>query len=179
MPFEIPAPSQTFEVALDDGAAIRVRRHGNPDGARLLVTHGNGFAADAYYLYWRQFLENFDVVVFDFRNHGQSQAWQTTAGFLEQQDLSAVLDWLTTAKGPTTIALLGVSMGGAAAVNVAGSTAPVIRSCIPLVNAISIVPPAPAQAAHADGSVHNGLGDVEFAAVQRDERGQGRWAVGH
>jgi pimeloyl-ACP methyl ester carboxylesterase len=72
MPLEIPAPSLTFEVSLDDGARIRMRRHGNPDGVRLLVTHGNGFAADAYYPYWRHLLSNFDVLVFDFRNHGQN-----------------------------------------------------------------------------------------------------------
>jgi pimeloyl-ACP methyl ester carboxylesterase len=73
MTFEIPAPSLTFDVALDDGATIKVRRHGNAEGVRLLVTHGNGFAADAYYPYWRQLLAGFDVLVFDFRNHGQNQ----------------------------------------------------------------------------------------------------------
>jgi pimeloyl-ACP methyl ester carboxylesterase len=72
MQFEIPAPSQTFQVPLDDGARILMRRHGNPDGVRLLVTHGNGFAADAYYPYWRQLLAKFDVLVFDFRNHGRN-----------------------------------------------------------------------------------------------------------
>src|SRR6202140_5288257 len=36
-----------------------------------------------------------------------------------------------------------------AAVNVAGSTAPVIRSCTPLAKAISLVPPGPARAVHA------------------------------
>ena len=72
MPFEIPSPSQTFEVPLADGARILMRRHGNPDGVRLLVTHGNGFAADAYYPYWRQLLAKFDVLVFDFRNHGRN-----------------------------------------------------------------------------------------------------------
>jgi pimeloyl-ACP methyl ester carboxylesterase len=72
MPFEIPSPRETFEVPLEDGARIRMRRHGNPDGVRLLVTHGNGFAADAYYPYWRQLLSRFDVLVFDFRNHGQN-----------------------------------------------------------------------------------------------------------
>jgi pimeloyl-ACP methyl ester carboxylesterase len=72
MPFEIPSPSLTFEVPLADGARILMRRHGNPDGVRLLVTHGNGFAADAYYPYWRQFLAKFDVLVFDFRNHGRN-----------------------------------------------------------------------------------------------------------
>ena len=72
MPFEIPTPSLSFEVPLEDGAQIRMRRHGNPDGVRLLVTHGNGFAADAYYPYWRHLLVKFDVLVFDFRNHGQN-----------------------------------------------------------------------------------------------------------
>ena len=30
MPFELPSPSKTFEVSLDDGAKIKIRRHGNP-----------------------------------------------------------------------------------------------------------------------------------------------------
>jgi pimeloyl-ACP methyl ester carboxylesterase len=72
MPFEIPAPSLTFEVPLEDGARIKMRRHGNPDGVRLLITHGNGFATDAYYPYWQHLLAKFDVLVFDFRNHGQN-----------------------------------------------------------------------------------------------------------
>jgi pimeloyl-ACP methyl ester carboxylesterase len=72
MPFKVPTPNLTFEVPLDDGARIVMRRHGNPDGMRLLVTHGNGFAADAYYPYWRQLLSKFDVLVFDFRNHGRN-----------------------------------------------------------------------------------------------------------
>jgi pimeloyl-ACP methyl ester carboxylesterase len=72
MYFELPAPSMTFDVALDDGARIRMRRHGNPDGVRLLLTHGNGFAADAYFPYWRHLLQKFDLLVFDFRNHGQN-----------------------------------------------------------------------------------------------------------
>jgi pimeloyl-ACP methyl ester carboxylesterase len=72
MPFELPTPSTILDVALEDGAAIRVRRHGNPDGVRLLLSHGNGFAADAYFPYWRHFLAQFDLMVFDFRNHGQN-----------------------------------------------------------------------------------------------------------
>jgi pimeloyl-ACP methyl ester carboxylesterase len=70
--FELPAPSQVLEIDLDDGARIRARRHGNPDGIRILLTHGNGFAADAYFPYWRHFLDRYELVVFDFRNHGQN-----------------------------------------------------------------------------------------------------------
>lgn len=70
--FNLPAPHQTFDVPLDDGARIKIRRHGNPGGIRLMITHGNGFAADAYYPYWRAFLDRYDVLVYDFRNHGQN-----------------------------------------------------------------------------------------------------------
>jgi pimeloyl-ACP methyl ester carboxylesterase len=70
--YELPVPSLTFDVALEDGAKILVRRHGRPDGVRLFLSHGNGFAADAYFPYWQYLLAKFDLVVFDFRNHGQN-----------------------------------------------------------------------------------------------------------
>ena len=41
-------------------------------GMRLTVTHGNGFAADAYLPFWQLLAPKYDVLVFDFRNHGQS-----------------------------------------------------------------------------------------------------------
>jgi pimeloyl-ACP methyl ester carboxylesterase len=72
MPIELPTPSKTFEISLDDGARIKARRHGTPDGLRLLLTHGNGFAANAYYPYWRHLFSNYDLIVFDFRNHGEN-----------------------------------------------------------------------------------------------------------
>ena len=42
------------DTPIQAGANIRVRRHGNPAGMRLMVTHGNGFAADAYLPFWQQ-----------------------------------------------------------------------------------------------------------------------------
>ena len=39
----------------------------------MLLSHGNGFAADAYLPFWQQ-LATYDVLVFDFRNHGQNIA---------------------------------------------------------------------------------------------------------
>ena len=72
MPLQIPAPHLTFDVPLDDGARIRVRRHGNPEGVRLFLSHGNGYAINGYLPYWQHFLAAYDVIVFDFRNHGQN-----------------------------------------------------------------------------------------------------------
>ena len=67
---DVPSPSATIEVRLDDQVAAPVRRYGNPDGPRLLLSHGNGLASDLYYPFWSLLLGDFDVVVFDLRNHG-------------------------------------------------------------------------------------------------------------
>jgi len=72
MRLEVPPPHETFEVALEDGARIKVRRHGRADGVRLFISHGNGFAIDGYLPYWQHFLADYDVIVFDFRNHGRN-----------------------------------------------------------------------------------------------------------
>ena len=69
-PFEVPEPREIAEVPLSDGEAIIMRCHGNPDGPRLLMSHGNGLAIDLYYPFWGAFLRDFEVVVFDLRNHG-------------------------------------------------------------------------------------------------------------
>jgi pimeloyl-ACP methyl ester carboxylesterase len=59
--------------------------------------------------------DQYNVVIFDYRNHGQSSDGVTTQGVLEQADLRAVIDWVSTAKAPEQIAVFGVSMGGAIA----------------------------------------------------------------
>lgn len=53
-----------------DGAIVRLRRHGNPSGPRVALSHGNGLAMTAYYPFWRLLLADYDVVLFDVRNHG-------------------------------------------------------------------------------------------------------------
>ncbi|WP_419856546.1 alpha/beta fold hydrolase [Candidatus Palauibacter irciniicola] len=58
------------DVRHDDGSVTKVRRHGNTGGRRLLVGHGNGLAVDLYYPFWSRFLDDFDVFVYDLRNHG-------------------------------------------------------------------------------------------------------------
>jgi pimeloyl-ACP methyl ester carboxylesterase len=57
---------------MGDGAVIRVRRHARPSAARLFLSSGNGFAIDGYYPFWGPLLERFEIIAFDFRNHGQN-----------------------------------------------------------------------------------------------------------
>ena len=66
----VPEPFATCEVPLDDGAVTVLRRHGNPAGPRLLLSHGNGLASDLYYPFWSLLADDFDLIVFDLRNHG-------------------------------------------------------------------------------------------------------------
>ena len=67
----LPTARSTFEVSLEDGAVTRVRQHGNPARAvRLVLSHGSGFAIDGYLPFWQPLLEQFEVVLFDHRNHG-------------------------------------------------------------------------------------------------------------
>jgi pimeloyl-ACP methyl ester carboxylesterase len=68
----IPAPHAVEELTLDDGARIRLRRHGARGKPRVVLSHGNGFAIDGYFPFWRLLLDDFEVVVFDQRNHGQN-----------------------------------------------------------------------------------------------------------
>ena len=55
---------------MDDDAAITLRRHGNPDGTRLVLCHGNGLSIDLYYPFWSMLTDKFDIVVYDLRSHG-------------------------------------------------------------------------------------------------------------
>ena len=58
------------EVRTADGTPIILRRHGTPGGPRLVLSHANGFSADTYFPFWSLLTDRFDVVLYDFRNHG-------------------------------------------------------------------------------------------------------------
>jgi pimeloyl-ACP methyl ester carboxylesterase len=68
--WEIPEPLSTSDVQVDDDTVIILRRHGNPEGPRLVLSHGNGLAIDLYYPFWSLLLDDFDLMIYDLRNHG-------------------------------------------------------------------------------------------------------------
>jgi pimeloyl-ACP methyl ester carboxylesterase len=117
MKFSIPVPAESFEVELEDGAKIKIRRHGNRDGVRVMLSHGNGFAADAYLPFWQQLLSKYDVLVFDFRNHGQNVPAQPANHNYPQftRDLDRVLDAVDGRLGKKATAGIFHSMSARAA----------------------------------------------------------------
>ncbi len=68
----VPEPHRAFDLTMADGAIIRVRRHGNGSGPRLVLCHGNGFAIDAYVPFWSRLADGYDLALYDQRNHGHN-----------------------------------------------------------------------------------------------------------
>lgn len=71
-PIAVPAPHDVLDLTMGDGAIVRVRRYARADAVRLFIANGNGFATDGYLPFWGPLLERFEIIAFDFRNHGQS-----------------------------------------------------------------------------------------------------------
>ncbi len=68
--WKVPEPHTVHAVHMQDGTIIFLRRHGNPDGPRIVLSHGNGLAIDLYYPFWSLLVDDFDLIVYDLRNHG-------------------------------------------------------------------------------------------------------------
>ncbi|CAN5211194.1 hypothetical protein BH23CHL9_BH23CHL9_08760 [soil metagenome] len=82
-------------------------------GPTVVIAHGWGSRKSNMLGRAAMLHDRYNVVLFDFRNHGQSGEATTTQGVREAGDLQAILDWLEANKAPDRIAVLGVSMGGA------------------------------------------------------------------
>ncbi|WFQ94840.1 alpha/beta hydrolase [Mycoplasma feriruminatoris] len=79
----------------------------------IIVSHW--FLGDKYWsLYWsKSFIElGYNVLVYDFRNHGDSEETPfVTMGLLESKDLIAAIDYLNKTEKIQAIGLVGMSMG--------------------------------------------------------------------
>ena len=69
---QVPRARHAFDVKMPDGATIHVRQHGLAGAPRLVLSHGNGLAIDGYFPFWGPLRERYEVVLFDFRNHGHN-----------------------------------------------------------------------------------------------------------
>ena len=73
MIWKIPEPLSTLLVKLDANTEISVRRHGRPEGTRIVLTHGAGLAADLLCPFWTLLTDEYDVMIYDLRNHGRNR----------------------------------------------------------------------------------------------------------
>ena len=68
--WKIPEPITVHKFRLDENTVTSLRQHGNPSGPRLVLCHGNGLSIDLYYPFWSLLAEDFDLILYDLRNHG-------------------------------------------------------------------------------------------------------------
>jgi len=68
----VPAPREAVDLTMRDGAVIKLRRYGQAGATRLVLSHGNGLAINAYLPFWLPLTDRYDVVLFDIRNHGEN-----------------------------------------------------------------------------------------------------------
>ena len=86
-----------------------------PTGPTVVLVHGWGSNKSQMLDRAEVLHGEYNLLLVDLRNHGQSADAPTTQGVRESGDLVAMLDWLEAEKAPERVAVLGVSMGGATA----------------------------------------------------------------
>ncbi len=74
-------------LTLTDGAQVVLHKRGNPEGPRLLVSHGTGFAVDGFRRMWEPLCDAFDVITFDLRHHGRNPPCDPMSIDAERQNL--------------------------------------------------------------------------------------------
>lgn len=111
------APSQDIQFQTRDGATIAATfRPGKTDRSpAVLLLHGVGASrqATAANAEWLATL-GYATLAIDFRGHGQSSSQQRTFGFDEALDAHAAFAWLKRRQGDAPVAIIGISLGGAA-----------------------------------------------------------------
>jgi fermentation-respiration switch protein FrsA (DUF1100 family) len=145
-PRDYGLPSEEVEFASRDGLTLRGWLITPPmANDQLAITHavifchGHGGSKEPDLIYVPWFIEcGIPVLLFDFRNHGQSEGNLTSMGFYERFDLLGAIDYLVS-RGYTRIGLLGFSMGAAVAV----ATAPLSDyvECVVADSAFATLPP--------------------------------------
>jgi pimeloyl-ACP methyl ester carboxylesterase len=113
-----PPPGQRVELRARDGVALEGSYWPGAaeDVPAVLLLHGinNDRTIFAAHSRWLNEL-GYGVLAIDFRGHGASAAVERTFGWRESADAEAALAWLRRRSPERRIGVIGVSLGGAAA----------------------------------------------------------------
>lgn len=111
---EYKKPSGNTIITSKDGIKIVGSVWLNPKVSDKWVIGIHGFNSsrfDVLYLTWHYRLLGYNILTFDFRNHGASDRDIVSWGYKEKWDLMAVINWLSSNYRISEIGLVGTSMG--------------------------------------------------------------------
>jgi pimeloyl-ACP methyl ester carboxylesterase len=111
-------PARDLRIVTDDGLSLAATYwHGRrPDSPAILLLHGvkASRASTAPTAAWLAGL-GYAVLTVDFRGHGQSDMAERSFGLREASDARSAFDWLKRRQRGARVAVIGNSLGGAAA----------------------------------------------------------------
>jgi uncharacterized protein len=116
----LPAHLQGRDVEFESGSGSKLRGWlipGREGAGAVVLTHG--FRGDRRQMLGRaSFLSEagYSVLLFDFQAHGESPGKQITIGYLESRDAQAAVEFMKKNCPGEKLGVIGLSMGGAAAV---------------------------------------------------------------
>jgi fermentation-respiration switch protein FrsA (DUF1100 family) len=116
----LPAHLQGRDVEFESGSGSKLRGWlvpGRKGAGAVLLMHG--FRGDRRQMSGRaSFLSKtgYSVLLFDFQAHGESPGRQITIGYLESRDAQAAVEFMKKSCPGEKLGVIGLSMGGAAAV---------------------------------------------------------------
>lgn len=114
----LPAQLQGRDVEFESGSGSKLRGWLIP-GRKGAVVLMHGFRGDRRQMLGRvSFLSQagYSVLLFDFQAHGESPGEQITIGYLESRDAQAAVEFMKKSCPGEKLGVIGLSMGGAAAV---------------------------------------------------------------
>lgn len=119
-----PAQPGDNRLATSDGKTLAFTYVSacEPSEAAVILCHGQGGSKSAMNEYGAFLNQRYHTLAFDFRNHGASSEARSTGGATEAQDVLAAVSYLK-AKGIKHIGVLGLGMGGVAALAAAAKSA--------------------------------------------------------
>jgi pimeloyl-ACP methyl ester carboxylesterase len=116
--FDPPPPARNVGLRTSDGLCLTATywAGAKSDAPGVLILHGIGASRHAQIgnAGWLA-QQGFAVLALDLRGHGQSDFAPHTFGLTESRDARAAFDWLKSQQQGAPVGVVGISLGGAAA----------------------------------------------------------------
>lgn len=120
-PYDVPQIADnevTLTIKTSDGVTLAGSYFptDKKDSPAVLLLHGNGASRGQFtrHIGWLN-AAGYAAFVIDFRGHGESDPERKSFGWTEGRDAKAALTWLRTKHKGQKIGVIGISLGGAAA----------------------------------------------------------------